>query len=143
MRAAFASIVAVLSGFLYAWQGFEFAVMVWDIPESCGSYSSQCDFERYLGTYHYQSVIVKALVVIGIQTIAIFSGVSMVWANLIIGAAIIFVLPVALLALLTVTGVGLLMLFFGFFWATALPFLAVAIAALLALFFANRIYGPV
>lgn len=139
----FGPIAALIFGALYAWQGFEFAVMVWDIPSTCYGNVANCDFWRYFNSSHYGDVMFQALIVVVIQAAAMAFGIEMLWLNLIPGALIIFLLPILLLCLIVFTGVGFLALFFGFTWAVLLPFILVALAGGVSFLIIIRIFGPI
>lgn len=139
----FRPIAALIFGALYAWQGFEFAVMVWDIPSTCNVNMANCDFSQYFNARHYSDVLFQAAIVVVIQAAAMAFGIEMMWLNMIPGAIIIFALPLLLLALIVFSGVGLLALFFGFTWATLLPFILVAIAGGISLRIIFWIFGPI
>lgn len=139
----FRPIAALIFGALYAWQGFEFAVMVWDIPSTCYGNATNCDFWQYFAMQHYDDVLFQALIVVIIQAAAMSFGIEMFFINMILGAFIIFLLPILLLCLIVFTGIGLLSLFFGLTWAVLLPFIIVAIAGGISFLVIIRIFGQI
>lgn len=139
----FKPIAALIFGALYAWQGFDFAVMVWDIPSTCYGNATNCDFWQYFAMQHYDDVLFQALIVVIIQAAAMAFGIEMFFVNMIPGALIIFLFPVLLLCLMLCTGVGLLALFFGLTWAVLVPFILLAFAGAISALAIIRIFGPI
>lgn len=128
----FLAVVAVVSGAAYAYEGYRFAEMVFDWPGKCVPLMS-CRFSSYMEGNYARYILAQAIVVSVLQAIAIMSGVVIWWMNVIPGALIVFALPLAALALMFASVVGIFFMFTPMFWVMALAFGGVALAGVLPL----------
>lgn len=120
-------ILAVLSGLAYAHQGYHFAVMVFDWHEKCEP-AIRCDLFEYMGSSYFTRVMEHAALVSLLQAIAIGTGFTPYFYYVLTGTLIIFALPVAALAAMFASVVGILFIFVGLFWIMAFSFAVVALA---------------
>lgn len=118
--------IAIASGALYAYEGFQFAAMAFDLSDACLDMRT-CDLWDFSKTRKFKNAIEQGLFVSSIQAVGIFSGARLGWYNLLPGALIIFLLPILFLGFMFFSIFGILFIFFGLFWAVAVQFLLVAV----------------